>query len=61
MPRFQGENLERKRPQLDEAVAALGLELSPDDLAAIERAVPPGAAAGDRYNAQGMATLDSEK
>jgi aryl-alcohol dehydrogenase-like predicted oxidoreductase len=30
------------------------------DPAGIERAVPPGAAAGDRYHAQGMAGLDSE-
>jgi len=51
----------RRRPQLDEALAALELGLTADDLAAIERAVPPGAAAGDRYNAQQMAVLDSEK
>ena len=37
------------------------LELTADDLAAIERAVPAGAAAGDRYHAPQMATLDSER
>jgi len=37
------------------------LILSGDDLAAIERAVPKGAAAGDRYAAAQMAQLDSER
>jgi aryl-alcohol dehydrogenase-like predicted oxidoreductase len=50
-----------KRDRLAEAVDALGLELSEDDLAAIERAVPPGAAAGDRYDERQMAMLDSER
>ena len=36
-------------------------ELTADDLAAIERAVPAGAAAGERYDAQQMAILDSER
>jgi aryl-alcohol dehydrogenase-like predicted oxidoreductase len=51
----------RRRDRLDEALGALHVELSPDDLAAIERAVPPGAAAGDRYAAPQMALLDSER
>jgi hypothetical protein len=34
--------------------------LNADDLATIERAVPKGAAAGDRYAAAQMAHLDSE-
>ena len=51
----------RRRERLTEALGALELELTKADLAAIERAVPPGAAAGERYNAQGMATLDSER
>jgi aryl-alcohol dehydrogenase-like predicted oxidoreductase len=51
-----------KRPdRLAEAVAALDLQLSSDDLADIERAVPPGAAVGERYNVHGMAALDSER
>jgi aryl-alcohol dehydrogenase-like predicted oxidoreductase len=47
--------------RLAEAVDALQLELSEDDLAAIERAAPPGAAAGDRYDERQMAMLDSER
>jgi len=30
-------------------------------LAELERAVPPGAAVGERYPEAGMATLDSER
>jgi aryl-alcohol dehydrogenase-like predicted oxidoreductase len=51
----------RRRDRLAEALAASRLELSPADLAGIEQAVPAGAAAGDRYNAHGMAGLDSER
>ena len=35
--------------------------LSAADLAAIEQAIPKGAAKGERYPAQAMAHLDSEK
>ena len=51
----------RRRDRLDEALGALELELSAEDLATIERAVPPGAAAGERYAPQQMAMLDSER
>jgi aryl-alcohol dehydrogenase-like predicted oxidoreductase len=51
----------RRRDRLEEALGALRLRLSADDLAAIERAVPKGAAAGPRYPAPAMADLDSEK
>jgi aryl-alcohol dehydrogenase-like predicted oxidoreductase len=51
----------RRRDRLAEALGALKQNLSPDDLAQIERAVPPGAVAGDRYPAPLMATLDSER
>ena len=51
----------RTRAQLADLLGALDLDLSAADLAALERAVPPGAAAGDRYNAAGMAGLDSER
>jgi aryl-alcohol dehydrogenase-like predicted oxidoreductase len=51
----------RRRDRLDEALGALELDLSEGDLAAIEAAVPPGAAAGERYDAQQMAILDSER
>jgi aryl-alcohol dehydrogenase-like predicted oxidoreductase len=51
----------RRRDRLAEALVALELELTPDDLAAIDRVAPPGAAAGDRYHAPQMAALDSER
>ena len=51
----------RRRDQLKEALRALDIKLGKDDLAALERAAPKGAAAGERYNSQGMATLDSER
>jgi aryl-alcohol dehydrogenase-like predicted oxidoreductase len=50
-----------RRDRLAEAVDAVQLELGEDELAAIERAVPPGAAAGDRYDERQMAMLDSER
>jgi pyridoxine 4-dehydrogenase len=51
----------RRRDRLEEALGALDLELSGEDLAAIEQAVPPDAAAGERYPEPQMAMLDSEK
>jgi aryl-alcohol dehydrogenase-like predicted oxidoreductase len=51
----------RRRDRLEEALRALELDLSADDLAAIERAVPPHAVAGERYDAHQMAILDSEQ
>jgi aryl-alcohol dehydrogenase-like predicted oxidoreductase len=51
----------RRRDQLEESLGALAVELSDDDLAAIERAVPPDAAAGERYDPRQMAMLDSER
>ena len=51
----------RRRDRLAEALGALDLELTADDLAGIERALPPGAAAGDRYDARQMTILDSER
>jgi aryl-alcohol dehydrogenase-like predicted oxidoreductase len=51
----------RRRDQLAESLGALRLALTADDLAAIERAVPRGAAAGTRYAAAQMAHLDSER
>ncbi|MER7752118.1 aldo/keto reductase [Kitasatospora sp. NPDC097643] len=50
----------RRRDRLAEALGALDVTLTPADLAAIEAAVPAGAAAGDRYAAAQMAHLDSE-
>jgi aryl-alcohol dehydrogenase-like predicted oxidoreductase len=51
----------RRRDRLAEALGAVDIALTADDLAAIERAVPKGAAAGERYAAAQMAHLDSEK
>jgi aryl-alcohol dehydrogenase-like predicted oxidoreductase len=51
----------RRRERLAEALGAFELDLTADDLAQIERAVPPGAAAGDRYPTPQMARLDSER
>ncbi|KOX02593.1 aldo/keto reductase [Streptomyces sp. NRRL B-1140] len=49
----------RRRDRLTEALGALEVTLEPADLAAIEEAVPAGAAAGDRYPAAQMAHLES--
>ena len=51
----------RRRDQLKEALGALDVALSADDLAAIERAVPKGAAAGTRYPAVMQQHLDAEQ
>jgi aryl-alcohol dehydrogenase-like predicted oxidoreductase len=51
----------RRRIQLDEALGALDVTLTSADLAAIEQAIPKGAAAGERYAASQMAMLDSER
>jgi aryl-alcohol dehydrogenase-like predicted oxidoreductase len=51
----------KRRDRLAEALSALDLTLSDDDLAAIEAAVPAGAVAGERYEAAQVAALDSER
>jgi aryl-alcohol dehydrogenase-like predicted oxidoreductase len=51
----------RTRERLTEALGALELELSPEDLAAIEEAIPRGSAAGERYGREAMESLDSER
>ena len=51
----------KRRDRLVEALGALELTLTADELAAIESAVPVGAVAGDRYDEAGMAVLDSEQ
>ncbi len=43
---------------LDENLGALSLRLSADELARIDRILPPGAAAGPRYHEAGMATIN---
>lgn len=51
----------RKRTQLAESLAALDVNLSAEEMAAIEAAVPPEAVAGTRYDEHQMRMLDSEK
>jgi aryl-alcohol dehydrogenase-like predicted oxidoreductase len=51
----------RTRAQLTEALGALDVRLSPDDVSRIEAAVPASAAAGTRYGADQMKLLDSER
>ena len=43
---------------LEENLGAATVELTPDDLAQIDAILPGGAAAGDRYHAQGMQTIN---
>jgi aryl-alcohol dehydrogenase-like predicted oxidoreductase len=51
----------RRRDRLAESLDAADLRLDDEALAEIERAVPAGAAAGERYAAPLMDTLDSER
>jgi aryl-alcohol dehydrogenase-like predicted oxidoreductase len=51
----------RTRERLTEALGALDLELSADDLDELERSFPRNVAAGERYPSPQMAALDSER
>jgi aryl-alcohol dehydrogenase-like predicted oxidoreductase len=51
----------RTSAQLKESLGALHVKLSPDEIAAIEAAVPANAVAGTRYDEHQMRVLDSEK
>jgi aryl-alcohol dehydrogenase-like predicted oxidoreductase len=51
----------RTRTQLDEALGALAISLTPEEISALEDAVPAAAIAGTRYAAPLMAQLDSER
>ena len=51
----------RTTERLTEALGGISVCLSADDLAELERAVPRGAVAGERYPAEQMAWLDSER
>ena len=51
----------RRRDSLAESLAAADLKLAPEDLAAVEAAVPADAVAGDRYPQPQMGMLDSER
>jgi aryl-alcohol dehydrogenase-like predicted oxidoreductase len=62
----KGENIvpvigARTHAQLEESLGALQVELSAEELAAIEEAIPASAAAGTRYAEAQMGTLDSER
>lgn len=51
----------RTRKQLMDALGALRLQLSDEELASIEETVPPTAIAGTRYDERQMRMLDSER
>jgi aryl-alcohol dehydrogenase-like predicted oxidoreductase len=51
----------RRRSQLDEALGALDVHLSSDEVAELESAVPASAVVGTRYPEPVMASLDSER
>ncbi|PWR21113.1 aldo/keto reductase [Zavarzinia aquatilis] len=51
----------RRRERLSESLGALDVSLNADDLAALEAAIPKGAAKGERYPAPLLVHLDSEK
>jgi aryl-alcohol dehydrogenase-like predicted oxidoreductase len=51
----------KRRTRLAEALAALDLRLTADELDAIGAAVPDGQVAGTRYDAPQMGALDSER
>jgi len=51
----------RRRDRLTEALKALDLQLTHENLDAIEHAVPEDRAAGDRYDPRQMQMLDSER
>jgi aryl-alcohol dehydrogenase-like predicted oxidoreductase len=51
----------RTRAQLTESLGALQVQLSPEELAHLEQAVPASAVAGTRYDARQMQALDSER
>jgi aryl-alcohol dehydrogenase-like predicted oxidoreductase len=48
----------KRRKYLEDNVGALDVRLTDDDLARIDRILPPGAAAGTRYLPQGMQSLN---
>ena len=47
-----------KRHRLEENAAAAQIELTPDEMVAIEAVAPKGVAAGERYDEMGMNTVD---
>jgi aryl-alcohol dehydrogenase-like predicted oxidoreductase len=47
-----------RRHRLEENAAAVDIRLTPEEMAAIEAAAPPGAAAGGRYDERGMSSVN---
>jgi aryl-alcohol dehydrogenase-like predicted oxidoreductase len=48
----------KRRKYLDQNIAAVDLRLSEEELQRLDEILPPGAASGDRYHAQGMETVN---
>jgi aryl-alcohol dehydrogenase-like predicted oxidoreductase len=48
----------KRRKYLEENIAAVAIELSPEEMAELDRALPPEKVAGPRYNERMMATVD---
>jgi aryl-alcohol dehydrogenase-like predicted oxidoreductase len=48
----------KRRPYLEENVAAAAIRLTPDELASIDAVMPPGAAVGERYALAAMQSLN---
>jgi len=48
----------KRRTYLQQNIGALSVALSESDLERIDKIIPPGAASGDRYHAQGMTTVN---
>ena len=48
----------KRRSYLEQNIGALEVGLTPDELERLDEILPPGAAAGPRYHAQGMATVN---
>ena len=48
----------KRRKYLDQNIAATRIALSADELAELDRILPPGAAAGERYAASSITTID---
>ena len=48
----------KRRRYLEENAAAADVDLTAADLAALDKAIPPGAASGERYHAEAMQTVN---
>ena len=48
----------KHRRYLDDNIGSLEVQLTAEDLERLDAILPPGAAAGDRYHASGMLTVN---